>query len=351
MVRAFVRDIKDKWDLNNELLIPNSPLDRADIPVPLLIIVYAVTRATENMNDNITLQTHNLRKNYQKLTAVENVNITVRTGDVFGFLGPNGAGKTTTIAMLLGLIHPTGGEVRILGQKVTPDRNKVLHHVGALVGAIPGLIPHLSARKNLQLMASLYPDLPKNRVETVLDMVGLTQAARRKPEQFSTGMKQRLGMALAILHQPQLLILDEPTNGMDPAGMQEMREILKTLSNEGVTIFLSSHLLYEVEQICDRIAVLNRGKLIAQGTIAEMRGEEKNLRVKVKDIENAYNILESLPNVAYISKNKDSLDIRGMDGEMVIKCLCDREIYPSEVFYTGNDLENLFLELTKQEKK
>ncbi|MBP0018756.1 MAG: ABC transporter ATP-binding protein [Cyanobacteria bacterium SBLK] len=303
------------------------------------------------MDNNVILQTHNLRKKYQKLIAVEDVNITVRKGDVFGFLGPNGAGKTTTIAMLLGLLHPTGGEVRILGQKVTPNHHKILRQVGALVGAIPALIPYLSARKNLQLMASLYPDLPKNRVETVLEMVGLSNVARRKTETFSTGMKQRLGMALAILHQPQLLILDEPTNGMDPAGMQEMREILKTLATEGVTVFLSSHLLYEVEQVCDRIAVLNCGKLIAQGTIAEMRGEQKNLRIKVKDVENAFTVLETLPNVTHIGKNKDSLDIRGVDGELVIKSLCDREIYPSEVFYTGNDLENLFLELTKQEEK
>lgn len=303
------------------------------------------------MENNVILQTHDLGKTYQKLIAVENVNITVRKGDVFGFLGPNGAGKTTTIAMLLGLLHPTRGEVRILGKKVTPNNNKILHHVGALVGAIPALIPHLSARKNLKLMASLYPDLPKNRVETVLEMVGLTNVARRKTETFSTGMKQRLGMALAILHQPQLLILDEPTNGMDPAGMQEMREIIKTLSAEGVTVFLSSHLLYEVEQVCDRIAVLNRGNLIAQGTIAEMHGEQKNLRVRVKDIESAFTILETLPNVTHIDKNKDSLDIRGVDGELVIKSLCDCGIYPSEVFYTGNDLENLFLELTKQEEK
>lgn len=303
------------------------------------------------MENNIIVQTDNLRKTYQKLTAVENVNITVRKGDVFGFLGPNGAGKTTTIAMLLGLIHPTGGEVKILGEKVTPNNNKILRHVGALVGAVPALIPHLSARKNLQLMATLYPDLPKNRVQTVLELVGLADVARRKPDKFSTGMKQRLGMALAILHQPQLLILDEPTNGMDPAGMQEMRQIIQTLSQEGITVFLSSHLLYEIEQICNRIAVLNRGILIAEGTIAEMRGEENNVRVKVKNLETAFQVLETLPNVTYISKNNNSIDIRGVDSELVVKTLCDREIYPQEVFYTGNDLENLFLELTKQEKK
>ncbi|MGK7928702.1 MAG: ABC transporter ATP-binding protein [Spirulina sp.] len=302
------------------------------------------------MENNIILQTHDLRKKYRKLTAVENVSITVRKGDVFGFLGPNGAGKTTTIAMLLGLIHPTGGEVRILGRKVTPNHNQILRHVGALVGAIPALIPHLSARKNLQLMANLYPDLPKNRVETVLELVGLTHVARRTPDKFSTGMKQRLGMALAILHQPQLLILDEPTNGMDPVGMQEMRQIIQTLSREGVTIFLSSHLLYEVEQVCDRIAVLNRGKLIAQGSIAEMRGEEKNLRIKVKDLEGTFEVLETLPEVTHLAKNKDSLDIRGVESELVIKSLCERGIYPREVFYTGNDLENLFLELTQQEE-
>ncbi|WP_017304245.1 ABC transporter ATP-binding protein [Spirulina subsalsa] len=299
-------------------------------------------------SSNVVLQTHHLQKKYGALQAVEDVSLTVRKGDVFGFLGPNGAGKTTTISMILGLTRPTRGEVRVLDRRVTPQKNQVLRQVGALVGAIPGLIPYLCARENLRLMSQLYPHVSSQRVDEVLELVGLHGVGKRPTSQFSTGMKQRLGMGLAILHQPQLLVLDEPTNGMDPAGMQEMRQIIQQLAKEGVTIFLSSHLLNEVEQVCNRIAVLHQGKLVAQGAIAELRGEEKNVRVKAKDLDAVEAVLRSLPEIPPFQRQEEAIDITGLDSEWVIQQLVEHQVYPSEVFYTGYDLERLFLELTQK---
>ncbi|MEM7114600.1 MAG: ABC transporter ATP-binding protein [Chloroflexota bacterium] len=218
------------------------------------------------------LETIDLQKRFGSLTAVQSLSMTVQPGQVFGFLGPNGAGKTTTISMILGLTQPTQGEVRLFGETVTPQQNEPLQQVGALVGT-PTLLPYLSGRDNLKLLAKLYPVLPKSRINDLVERVGLTQAIQRKFKDYSTGMKQRLGLAAALLHQPKLLILDEPTNGLDPAGMQQVRELIRELANEGVTIFLSSHLLHEVEQICDVIAIINKGDLVAQGDVATLLDE------------------------------------------------------------------------------
>ncbi|MDB9314389.1 ABC transporter ATP-binding protein [Spirulina sp. CS-785/01] len=299
------------------------------------------------MENNIVLQTNQLQKEFGGMTAVNDVSLKVRRGDVFGFLGPNGAGKTTTIAMILGLLRPTQGEVRVFGETVTPTHHPILRQVGALVGASPALVPHLSARENLQLMARLYPDLPKNRVDEVLEFVGLAEVARRPPRKFSTGMKQRLGMALAILHQPQLLILDEPTNGMDPGGMQEIRRLIQRLAQEGVTIFLSSHLLYEVEQVCNAIAILNQGKLMTQGTLAELQGEEKKLIIRAKNIPEILPLLKDCPQLSQVEQNAEEIMVWGAETEQVLHHLAQHSCYPSELFYARNNLENFFLELTQ----
>jgi ABC-type multidrug transport system ATPase subunit len=226
--------------------------------------------------NHLVLQAQNLKKVYNGVIAVRDISLHVQKGDVFGFLGPNGSGKTTTIAMMLSLIKPTSGKVKVLGEPVTLTNNKVLRQVGAIVGATPKYIPYLSAWQNLQLAAKLYPGLPRQRVGEVLEIVGLSSAANRKPDKFSTGMKQRLAVAMAILHNPQLLILDEPTNGMDPAGMKDVRELIKRLAQQGVTIFISSHLLFEVEQVCNRVAVVDKGVLVAEGTIDELRQKDQN---------------------------------------------------------------------------
>ncbi len=226
------------------------------------------------------LRLQNLTKYYGEVRAVEDLTLEVYESECFGFLGPNGAGKTTTIGMILGLLWPTAGTVEVLGRRVTPVHSAPLRQVGALVGA-PGFYPYLSGRDNLRLLARLHPQVDEARVDEVLEQVGLSGAARRQVRGYSTGMKQRLGLAAALLHRPRLLVLDEPTNGLDPVGMAEMRGLLRRLTRQGVTVFLSSHLLHEVEQVCDRVAILHRGRVVAQGPVAD-------LLVGRRDLEEAF---------------------------------------------------------------
>ncbi|MGC4746658.1 ATP-binding cassette domain-containing protein [Micromonospora sp. DT201] len=201
------------------------------------------------------------------VTAVDGLTLRVPEGMVFGFLGPNGAGKTTTMRMLVGLVRPTSGRIRVLGQP--PGTPGELARVGALIES-PAFYPHLSGVDNLKL-AARYAGVADSAADQVLAEVGLTGRARSPFRTYSLGMKQRLGVAAALLKQPSLLILDEPTNGLDPAGVSEIRELLRSLGQHGRTVLLSSHVLGEVEQVCDRIAVINRGRLIADGTSDELR--------------------------------------------------------------------------------
>ncbi len=298
------------------------------------------------MTNEIVIRTEKLRKSFGAVHAVKEVNLEVRSGSVFGFLGPNGAGKTTTIGMILSLIHPTAGTVTVLGETVTPSRNRALRRVGAMAGA-PALIPYLSARENLRLAARLNGGVPARRIDDVLDQVGLSAAADRASGQYSTGMKQRLGIAIAILHRPELLILDEPTNGMDPAGMLEVRNMLRTLADGGMTVFLSSHLLHEVEQVCDEVAVLNRGEVVRQGKVGELLGREQAvLRVRVPSPAEAATLLLTLPGVTEVRPNGSYVTVAGVSGEAVVGCLAARGIIPSEVASVRPDLEQVFLQLT-----
>jgi ABC-type multidrug transport system ATPase subunit len=292
------------------------------------------------------LQTRGLTKHFGTVRAVDGVDLAVRRGEVFGFLGPNGSGKTTTIGLLLGLIHPTAGEAELFGEPVSPERPRPLRRVGALVGA-PGMIPYLSGRDNLQLLARLNPQVQNARVDAVLAQTHLSEASRRKVAGYSTGMKQRLGLAAALLHQPELLILDEPTNGLDPAGMREVRDLLSALSAQGTTVFLSSHLLHEVEQICDRVAVLNKGKVVAQGTVGELLSKEPVLRVRVSSPQAAVEALRSLPGISHLSANGAYVEVHGPQPEAVIAHLVDCGLAPSEAREERQDLESLFLQLTR----
>ncbi|MEO3769117.1 ABC transporter ATP-binding protein [Micromonospora sp. B9E7] len=201
------------------------------------------------------------------VTAVDGLTLRVPEGTVFGFLGPNGAGKTTTMRMLVGLVRPTSGRIRVLGQP--PGTPNELGRVGALIES-PAFYPHLSGVDNLRL-AARYAGVPDSAADRVLAEVGLTGRARSAFRTYSLGMKQRLGVAAALLKEPSLLILDEPTNGLDPAGVSEIRELLRSLGQHGRTVLLSSHVLGEVEQVCDRIAVINQGRLVADGTSDELR--------------------------------------------------------------------------------
>jgi ABC-type multidrug transport system ATPase subunit len=295
--------------------------------------------------DTPVLSTRHLSKRYGSFVAVDDVELTVFPGEVFGFLGPNGAGKTTTIAMILGLLHPTSGDITIFEQPVTPSRPQALRRVGSLVGDA-GMVPILSGRQNLCLLAHLHRGIDRQRIDDVLDQVGLTHAADRPFRSYSTGMKQRLGLGAALLHHPALLILDEPTNGLDPAGMREMRDLLRALAGDGMTVFLSSHLLHEVQQVCDRVAVLNRGKMVAQGRVDELLGDEQLVRVRVASPMEGAEVLRSLDGATHVRPDGAFVEIIGVPSEAVVLHLVEHGLVPSEVARGRADLEQLFFELT-----
>jgi len=298
---------------------------------------------------NIILETKDLTKTFGAHTAVDEVNITAYEGEVFGFLGPNGAGKTTTLGMTLGLVHATAGEVRVLGERVTPNRVHALRQVGALLGA-PAFVPYLSAWDNLDLLARLSPNVDKKRMGEVLELVGMSDAARRKVGKFSTGMKQRIGIAMALLHRPRFVILDEPTNGLDPAGMREIRQLLRSLAENGTSVLLSSHLLNEVQQVCDRIAVLNRGRVVAQGRVEDLLNAQKpSVRLTVGDVSAAVRVLESLSGVENVQASGDTLLVMGVSNQAVMNHLLQNHIIPTEISAQKNDLEALFMDVTSDD--
>src|ERR671912_1883623 len=246
-------------------------------------------RSVMNGRD-VLVETRDLTKRYSsRIVAVDRVSLTVRRGEVYGFLGPNGAGKTTTLRMLLGLVRPTSGTASVLGR--LPGDPESLARVGALVES-PAFYPYLSGRDNLRVIAC-YANAPKKRIETALNLVDLADRARDKFATYSLGMKQRLGVAATLLKDPELLILDEPTNGLDPAGMAGMRALVRSLGSGERTVLLSSHLLGEIEQICDRVGVISGGRLIAESTVEELRGKGA-LLVGAKPLDRARQHVEQL---------------------------------------------------------
>ncbi|MEU3460917.1 ABC transporter ATP-binding protein [Streptomyces sp. NPDC006733] len=242
------------------------------------------------------IETRGLTKQYRGTLAVDGLDLRVPRGSVFGFLGPNGSGKTTTIRMLMGLIEPTAGTARVLGRPMPRAGRTVLPRVGALIEG-PALYGFLSGRENLVRYDSADPTAdPRTRAARVgdaLDRVGLAAAAGKKARAYSLGMKQRLGLASALLQPRELLVLDEPTNGLDPQGMREIRSLVRELAADGTTVFLSSHLLDEIEQVCSHVAVMARGRLITQGTVAELAaGTRGRLAVTTPDAVDAVRILK-----------------------------------------------------------
>ena len=295
---------------------------------------------------NIVLQTTSLTKTFGKLKAVDSVDITAYEGEVFGFLGPNGAGKTTTLGMALGLVHATAGEVTVLGERVTPNNTRVLRNVGALLGA-PAFVPYLSAWDNIELVSRLTPGVDKKRINEVIELVGLSDSAKRKVGKFSTGMKQRVGLAMALVHHPRFVILDEPTNGLDPAGMREIRQLLRSLAENGTSVMLSSHLLNEVQQVCDRIAVLNWGRVVAQGRVEDLlNGQKPSVRLTVNDTGAAVRALESLNGIENVQASGDTLIVLGVTSQTVMKHLLEHHIIPTEITAQKSDLESLFMDVT-----
>jgi len=246
----------------------------------------------------LAVETHGLAKHFGAVAAVDGVDLAVPAGSTYGFLGPNGSGKTTTIRVLLGLVNPTRGSWSLLGEPMPQRAMAALPRVGALVEG-PAFYPWLSGHDNLARLDALGPDgrssTREKRIGEALARVGLTAAARRKYKAYSLGMRQRLGLAWALLRPRQLLVLDEPTNGMDPQGTREIRHLVRQLAEEGTTVFLSSHLLSEVEQVCTHVGVMHRGKLLMQGTLDELRASSApRLRVEPDDPARAMEVLGAM---------------------------------------------------------
>lgn len=237
------------------------------------------------------IETSGLTRRFGTRLAVDDLNLLAPEAGVYGFLGPNGAGKTTTIRMLLGLIRPDAGEVRLFGVPLAADRRSLARMVGALVET-PSLYPHLTGRENLEVTRRLL-GAPRKLIDDALEVVKLAQDAHRRVREYSMGMGQRLGLALAMLNKPRLLVLDEPTNGLDPAGIHEMRDLIRRLPAEfGATVFLSSHLLSEVEQIASHIGIIHQGRLLFQGTLAELQAQrQEHLIIGAKQPEQAIRCL------------------------------------------------------------
>ncbi len=237
------------------------------------------------------VQTQNLSKHFGKEQAVSNMNLQIQKGEIYGFLGPNGAGKTTTIRMLLGLMKPSTGTIKIFQKDITKERIQILANVGSLVEN-PSYYPHLTAYENLEALRKIV-GVPKSRIDEVLEIVRLKEAANKKVKGFSLGMKQRLGIAASLLHNPELLILDEPTNGLDPSGIIEIRNLIKRLPKEyGMTIIISSHLLSEIDQMATQVGIVSKGKLIFQDSIEAMRRfAQPKILFKVNDGEKGWRSL------------------------------------------------------------
>jgi ABC-2 type transport system ATP-binding protein len=221
------------------------------------------------VSDAAPVEARGLVKRYGDIVAVDHVDLTVDRGDVFGYLGPNGAGKTTSLRMLLGLIRPTGGEARLFGRDPLVDGARALDGVAGFVEG-PRFYPYLSGRRNLRLLGDLDGGVPSSRIDEVLDVVELRDRDKDRVGGYSHGMRQRLGIAASLLRDPKLLLLDEPTTGLDPAGMRDMRELVKRLAAEGITIMLSSHVLAEVEELCNRVAIIRKGRIIYEGRLDEL---------------------------------------------------------------------------------
>src|SRR5215469_6426601 len=293
------------------------------------------------------MTTRGLSKTYGSRQAVKNLDLEVRRGEVFGFLGPNGAGKTTTIRMALGLISPTAGRVEILGRDVHSNRAQVLPRVGALVEA-PALYGFLSGRNNLKAFAHMLGGLPDSRLDAVLDLVELTGRQKDRVKSYSTGMKQRLAVAIALLNDPELLILDEPANGLDPAGIVEMRDLLRQLAAGGKTVFISSHVLAEVQQICDRVAIIDQGRLARVAPVAELVRGHGEFLVRLEDPARALALVQAQPWGRSARLEDGALVTMAPNGRgrELMQFLASGGHWPDVVRERQQNLEEIFLSLT-----
>ena len=279
--------------------------------------------------------------------ALDGINLRVQQGSIYGFLGPNGAGKTTTLRLLLGILRKQQGTIEIFGKRLGDERLNILKRIGSLIEQ-PSLYAHLTAKENLEVYRRVY-GCSKHRIDEVLNLVGLSYTKNKKTKQFSLGMKQRLSIAVALLHQPELLILDEPTNGLDPAGIIEMRELIKTLNKEhGVTILVSSHILAEVEKMASHVGIIHKGKLLFQGSLSELqqlKNKQSFLELETANNDNALAALQS-----YAVERKNGLLLLPFENNeqaaFINRTLVEKGIDVYRLQPQQNNLEQLFIDIT-----
>ena len=298
------------------------------------------------------VEARGLVKRFRETVAVNGVDLFVERGRVYGALGPNGSGKSTTVRMLLGLARPNEGEVKLFGRSIADNGPELFRRVGAVVET-PAFVPYLSGRDNLRLLEKYTPGAGERGIEIALDRVHLLHAAHRRFKNYSLGMKQRLGIAAAILHDPELIVLDEPTNGLDPQGTREVRALIPELAAEGRTIVLCSHLLYEVEQVCDAVAIFQRGEIVAQGDTKTLIGTRSTLHLRAPDINGIAAALAESRWKANVRRDGDELviDDAGHDGAEVNRFLAAGGHFVAELRQVVPTLEDFFFKVTDGERE
>jgi len=297
------------------------------------------------------LKVENISKQFGQLKAVDELSFEVAAGEVFGFLGQNGSGKSTTIRMLLSLIHPTSGTIELFGKSLQKERNLILEQVGAIIER-PDLYPYLSAREHLQLFAKVRKQkINAHAIEDTLDKVGLLDRAKDKVQTFSLGMKQRLGIAIALVHNPQLIILDEPTNGLDPQGIADIRKLIQDLAKEGKTILVSSHLLAEIEQVATQILIIHKGKKVVEGnTQALLDPQMKIVQLKTLDDQLALQVLQTSSFSQYLLKRNHGLFLKMPTQEIPkLNASLIAAAVPIIGIEAKNSLEDYFLHITSNQ--
>ena len=309
----------------------------------------------DNLEEQKIIEVKNLTKHFKDVKAVNDLDLNVFRGDVFGFLGPNGAGKSTTIRMLLSLISPNAGNIKIFGKSLKKGRNEILRQIGAIVEK-PDFYGYISAYKNLEILGRIsVKEVTRKRIFELLELVGLEKRAKSKVKTFSHGMKQRLGIAQALLHDPELIILDEPTTGLDPQGMKEIRDLIIHLSkDQKKTIFLSSHILYEVELVANRMIIINKGTSQVEGEVSDLLNSNKlKVTVEVNDGEKVKKILSNtkwLELVQSITNNKLIFMLNPDEVSILNKILVENDIKVNALIPTRS-LEEYFLSILEKDSK
>lgn len=296
------------------------------------------------------LRTSGLSKRFGAITAVNGLDLELRAGEVLGFLGPNGSGKSTTVGMILGLIAPSAGTVELFGKPLAEQREALTRRVGAIIET-PAFYPYLSGRDNLRALAMAAGGVSNAKIDELLTLVGMNERSGGKYKTYSLGMKQRLGIASTLLTDPSLVILDEPTNGLDPAGQREIRDLIPELARQGLGVLLASHLLNEVEHVCDRVAIIRSGRLIEVGRVSELvsRGGYLEVVLRADEVAGATRILGGLPFVEGVKPNDDGLAVMytGDHGAEINRALAAQGIFAAALVPKHSSLEDIFLELTE----